>query len=85
MHLTAEQQQQLSQGKPVEVDVGGELCVLLTRQAFERVKGSNVEASPVAGDRASVVDLIGAWRTDSVPTDDEIERILEEERIRKHA
>lgn len=29
-------------------------------------------------------DLIGAWKTQPVPTDDEIERILEEERIRKY-
>lgn len=85
MNLTAEQHQQLSQGRPVEVEVDGEPCVLLTRHAFDRVKGSDVEASTVAGGHGSASDLIGAWRTDSVPTDAEIEQILEEERIKKHA
>jgi hypothetical protein len=85
MNLTARQHHQLKLGKPVEVDVDGEPCVLLTRHAFDRVKGSEVEASNAAGDHASVSDLIGAWRTDGGPTDEEIERILEEERIRKHA
>jgi len=40
---------------------------------------------PVVAEHGTLSDLIGAWKTDHVPTDDEIERILEEERIRKHA
>ena len=46
MQLTTQQQQQLSQGQPVELSVDGEECVLLTRQAFERVTGFNDDASP---------------------------------------
>lgn len=102
MNLTTEQQQQLSRGEPVEVEVGGEQCVLLTRQALERVTSPGCDASPwtagemdrlaaeagnaVAGSESGTLsDLIGAWRTTPAPTDDDIEWILEEERIRKHA
>jgi hypothetical protein len=34
--------------------------------------------------RSSAVDLIGLWKTDRPPTDEEIDQILEEERLRKH-
>lgn len=34
--------------------------------------------------RSSAVGLIGLWRTDRPPTDEEIDRIVEEERLWKH-
>jgi len=86
MNLTTQQQQLLVQGKPVEVDVAGEKCVLLTRRAFERVAlAAEGGAAGVEAKSGRLSDLIGAWRTASMVTDDDIQRILEEERIRKHA
>ena len=38
MKLSSDQQQDLAEGQPVKVIVDGRNCVLLTRQAFERVK-----------------------------------------------
>jgi hypothetical protein len=32
----------------------------------------------------SAADLIGLWRTEPTPTDEEIEQIVEEEKLRKH-
>jgi hypothetical protein len=46
MFLTAQQQRQLAQGEPVELDFGGQHCVLMTRQAFDRVTSSEYDASP---------------------------------------
>jgi hypothetical protein len=44
----------------------------------------SLEQEQAPTSRSSAMDLIGLWRTDRPPTDEEIDRIVEEERLRKH-
>ena len=53
--------------------------------ASKIVQSLETEDSAAKREQPSLSNLIGAWQTDRIPTDEEIERILEEERMRKHA
>lgn len=66
MILTTKQLQQLAQGQPVEVEIGGERCVLLTRKAFERVTSSEYDTSPWSVEE---MDLLAAEATELVSGD----------------
>ena len=61
MNLTVEQQQALGEGEPVTVNVGGRECVLLTRQAYERVKNLLYDDSPWTDEE---MDLLAAESAD---------------------
>jgi|GEM_PF-3433178 len=64
MNLTT--QQQLAKGEPVELEIDGEQCVLLTRQTFERVTSSELDASPWT---AEEMDLLAAEAAELVTGD----------------
>ncbi|HEY8505964.1 MAG TPA: hypothetical protein VIL46_15370 [Gemmataceae bacterium] len=44
----------------------------------------SLEQEQFPGPTASPADLIGAWKSDRPPSDEEVERMLEEERMTKH-
>lgn len=44
----------------------------------------SLEQEQAAPPQQTPTDLIGSWKTDQPPDDEEIERILDEERLRKH-
>jgi hypothetical protein len=57
--------------------------VTLARQILESVEGKPVIEPPPR--KRPLTDLIGLLKTDAPPpTDEEVERILEEERLRKY-
>jgi hypothetical protein len=45
----------------------------------------SLELEQGSTDRGSAAELIGLWKTDRPPTDEEIDQIIEEERLKKHA
>jgi hypothetical protein len=46
------------------------------------LKSLEQEQAPTS--RYSAAGLIGLWKTDRPPTDEEIDQLVEEERLRKH-
>jgi hypothetical protein len=44
----------------------------------------SLEQDQATASQCPAADLIGFWRTDRPPTDEEIDQIVEEERLRKY-
>lgn len=66
MDLTAEQQQRLTAGQPIDVQIAGEDCVVITRSAYERSMGDDVDTSPWTTDE---MDLLSSEAADLLVDD----------------
>jgi hypothetical protein len=64
MRLTAEQERAIHSGKTVQVSVGGEECILLRKDVFER--GEALDFSPWT---AEEIDLLAAEAADLLAGD----------------
>ncbi len=70
------------EGTPVEVTPIGELD---NRAAAPAVPAAGRSIYPVSAEqRKALLELIGMWKMDNPPDDAEVERIIEEERMKKY-
>jgi hypothetical protein len=63
MNLTLQQQQSLDQGEAVPLTVAGQPCVLLSQEAYDRVRALQYDDSPWSDEE---MDLLAAEDADLV-------------------
>ena len=64
MELTAEQEQAIHNGQPIQLDVGGTMCILLRKDVYDRREG--VDYDPWTKEE---MDLLAAETADLLSMD----------------